>query len=332
MERDLEHWNQNILATDRADFSVLEYVRKLAQPEDFNLCEKLEQWRQIGIVTFEEVVPEEHINNLLDDIRFLNDHKSYFDLEVEYKGDRFKLKDLPISPLSDTGIKFNCLENISYAARRLSLNRFVTRFLHHVFQDDPVVIQSLTFWRGSEQPAHLDYPWVCVQTKLPRLAASWIPLEDIHPDAGPLEYYAGTHRPGVLAPYDWGNGSLVQKSDSIGTPEDFCSYLIKEVQRLNLKPQVFLPKKGDLLIWHGNVLHGGTKVKDRSRTRQSYVTHYTSLDAYPSDHRFSDAFESLRFTSLNDGYVFDHPWVRDERDLPSWKSEAGGTLGSATYD
>lgn len=95
MERNLEHWTQNILPIDSDGFSVQEYMHKLVQPEDFNLRDKLERWREVGIVTFEKVVDDDDINSLQHDIRFLNDHRS-IDLEVEWKGARYRLKDLPI--------------------------------------------------------------------------------------------------------------------------------------------------------------------------------------------------------------------------------------------
>jgi phytanoyl-CoA hydroxylase len=319
MKIDLEHWNHNILFTDRADFDVDEYVRRAPRIDDFNLREKLEQWRDIGIVTFESCIDHAVIEAFLGDIEYLNRHRAHFELEVEHKGARYKLQDLPVEPLSDTGIKFNCIENISFAARRLSLSKVVCTFLQHAFQDSPVVLQSLTFWRGSEQPVHLDYPYVCTQTKLPHLAASWTPLEDIYADSGPLAYYPGSHKHGIVPPFDWGGGSITMQKDSVKTPMDFAQYLGDHIAKLNLKKQTFLPKKGDVLIWHGNVLHEGTAVTNRSRTRRSYVTHYTSLSAYPPDHRFPEAFEKKRMTSLNGGYVFDHPWVHDERELPSWK-------------
>ena len=37
---------------------------------------------------------------------------------------------------------------------------------------------------------------------------------------------------------------------------------------------MFLPKAGEIIIWHGNLLHGGSKVLDNSLTRLSQVTHY----------------------------------------------------------
>jgi hypothetical protein len=33
-------------------------------------------------------------------------------------------------------------------------------------------------------------------------------------------------------------------------------------------------KKGDVAIWHSNLLHGGAQVVDESRTRHSLAVHY----------------------------------------------------------
>ncbi|MFK7883711.1 MAG: phytanoyl-CoA dioxygenase family protein [Phycisphaerales bacterium] len=78
------------------------------------------------------------------------------------------------------------------AAAHLSLSKAVTGFLTHIFQSPPCVLQSLLFHKGSQQPIHLDYPYVRTQTDLSRMAASWIPLEDVHEDSGPLAYYCGS--------------------------------------------------------------------------------------------------------------------------------------------
>jgi phytanoyl-CoA hydroxylase len=320
VQLDRDHWESNILPVDLPDFEVDRYLRDTPAVDDFDLREKLEQWREKGVVVFESCVDDAAIGLFLDDIVYLDEHRTDFDLEIEFRGSRLRLRELQGSALSDTGVKFNCLENLSLAARHLSLNRVVCGFLRHVFQVAPTVLQSLTFWRGSEQSVHLDYPYVRTQTRLPHLAASWIPLEDIHPDAGPLAYYPGSHRHGVITPFDWGGGSIVLEDDSTATASEFSTYLEEKIEQLGLNREVFLPKRGDVLIWHGNLLHQGTPVNDARRTRRSYVTHYTSLDAYPPEHMRPDALERGLFTMLNGGYVFDHPWVDDARQLPSWSA------------
>ncbi|HEX7705711.1 MAG TPA: phytanoyl-CoA dioxygenase family protein [Thermoanaerobaculia bacterium] len=326
---DRNHWNINRLPIDTPAFDVDAYVNRLPSVHDFDLRTKLQEWKESGIVRFESCVDDDMIEKLLEDILYLSENRSRFDLEIEFRGTRLPLKEMTSSPLSDTGVKFNCLENLSLAARELSLNRLICEFLGHVFLDAPVVLQSLTFWRGSEQPVHIDYPYVRTQTRLPHLAASWIPLENIHPDAGPLAYYPGSHRHELITPFDWGDGSIVFEPDSVRSPAEFSAYLYSEISRLGLQRQVFLPQRGDVLIWHGNLLHEGTHVEDPSRTRRSYITHYTSLASYPREHMLPDAMRTAAFTRKHGGYVFEHPWVRDERELPSWKQGSTSRMNAS---
>ena len=48
-----------------------------------------------------------------------------------------------------------------------------------------------------------------------------------------------------------------------------------------IAPKTFLPRKGDVLLWHGNLPHEGTRIRNTALTRRSLVTHYTSLDGVP---------------------------------------------------
>jgi hypothetical protein len=103
------------------------------------------------------------------------------------------------------------------------------------------------------------------------LAANWIAYEDVDPASGPLVYYPGSHRLPYLL------------SDELGIPPEsnYASYhavyepavqaLIAEHQ---LTPAHFLPKKGDVLLWHANLLHGGTKVADVTKSRKALVCHF----------------------------------------------------------
>lgn len=317
---DLAHWNSNQLKTDGDGFDPIQYARIQHELPEYDLAEKLTQWREAGVVVFEQCVPSSLINEFLADIDELCNNRTNFQLEVEHKGQRYPINELPVPPQADTGIKFNCMEAISLAARRLSLSRVVSSFLTHVFQEPPALLQSLTFWRGSEQPAHLDYPWVRTQTRIPHLAASWIPLEDVDADSGPLAYYPGSHKPGVIPPFDWGSGSIVAEPDSPKTIDDFVTYLREHAERKDLKKEIFTPKCGDVLIWHGNLLHEGTKVRDPSKTRKSYVSHYTGLSSFPPLHRHMDAIENGRATMANGGFAFDYPWNDGKNVLGSLRA------------
>ncbi len=316
---DIHHLMDTAMLFDRPEFDMADYLKQAPVPADYDLREKIEDWRENGVVIFENAVAPAEIDRFLDDIAFLCREPKAFDLEIEFRGARHRLCEIDFNPLSDTGVKFNCLENISLAARNLSLNKFACDFLGHVFQEPPVVLQSLTFWRGSNQPAHTDYPYVRTQTKLSHLAASWTSLEDVHADAGPLAYYPGSHRPGAVTPFDWGGGSVVLEPDSQRNAKELAPYLHEQLAAADLKPKIFLPKKGDVLVWHGWLVHEGTKTRNLGLTRKSYVTHFTSMSAYPRAHLFPNALKDGKYTRRHGGYVFDHPWVKDERCLPSWR-------------
>jgi ectoine hydroxylase-related dioxygenase (phytanoyl-CoA dioxygenase family) len=48
---------------------------------------------------------------------------------------------------------------------------------------------------------------------------------------------------------------------------------------MGLKQSVFLPKKGDVLLWHGNLIHAGSPRKDLSLSRRAIVLHYFARGA-----------------------------------------------------
>jgi phytanoyl-CoA hydroxylase len=299
---------------------VLEGVPARERDELFHL---LQTWQRDGLVIIERAADTELIDQLLSDIAHLVDQPQNFELTVERRAVTDSIRELSRSELlNDTGVKFNSIHSISLAAARLSLSSAITRFLSQVFLDPPVVLQSLTFLRGSEQPAHLDYPYVRCQTKISRLAASWIALEDVTAEAGPMAYYPGSHKVERFGFYDWGGGSILLEPESTRSTMEFAQHLYRRLGELGIERRSFTPRKGDVLIWHAALAHEGLRVQDPAASRRSYVTHYTSLRAYPRAHMKPDAFESGAFVSENSGYAFEYPWLTSEARLPSWEREA----------
>ncbi|MBL8262728.1 MAG: phytanoyl-CoA dioxygenase family protein [Xanthomonadaceae bacterium] len=312
-----EDWLRDRLWIDRPDADIDAHVDQLSDSAGFDLREALVQWRRDGIVLFRDVVDHALIDALKNDIEHLRAHYRDFDLLVETSGVQKHILDLTEEELNSPGLKFNSIHTISRAAARLSLTREVSVFLSHVFRDAPCSMQSLTFYKGSQQPIHVDYPYVRCQTPVPHLAASWIPLEDIHPDSGPLAYYPGSHREDISGFFDWGDGSILLESDSQRSPMELSEYLAERVRQSGIQSQVYCPKKGDVLVWHGNLSHEGTAIRNPDLTRKSYVTHYTSLGAYPKAHLKPSAPEGGWIAHENGGYVFEYSWLNDLNQLPS---------------
>lgn len=137
---------------------------------------------------------------------------------------------------------------------------------------EAVLFQSINFLHGSEQATHSDafhmstYP-------LGGLFGAWFALEDIGPEQGPLHYYPGSHKLPYYMNVDFGNeGSRLFKGSR--SYPDYTAMLAEKIRLAGLQKEVFLPRKGDLLLWHANLMHGGEPHTDRSRTRKSMVFHY----------------------------------------------------------
>lgn len=293
---------------------VKEYVSALSDKTGYDLAGKLTEWKERGVVIFENAVNINYIEALKSDIDYLREHHRDYELSAEIRGVQKSIAEFTREDLNSDGFKFNSIHSISKAAAYLSLTEAVTTFLRHVFMSPPVALQSLTFYKGSQQPAHVDYPYVRCQSKLAHLAASWIPLEDIHADSGPLIYYPGSHKLAVSGFFDWGNGSIVYEPDSTQSPADLSSYLQERIKDSGVKPEIFLPKRGDVLIWHGNLIHQGSEIRNQVLTRKSYVTHYTSYESYPVAHRRPDSMG----LNENGGFAYDYPWLdAARRRLPS---------------
>ena len=45
-----------------------------------------------------------------------------------------------------------------------------------------------------------------------------------------------------------------------------------------MEKEVFIAKKGDILVWHANLIHGGLPVISPAPTRKSMVIHYYAKD------------------------------------------------------
>lgn len=302
---------------DLPDADIDRYVDDLSEGAGFDLRRALHQWRKDGVVLFEGVVDTGLIDALTSDIDYLREHYRDFDLLVETSGAQKHILDLTAEELNSPGLKFNSIHTISRAAARLSLTREVSVFLSHIFRDAPCAMQSLTFYKGSQQPIHIDYPYVRCQTPAAHLAASWVPLEDIHPDSGPLAYYPSSHHEDISGFFDWGDGSILLEPESTRTPIELSEYLAERMRSAGVAQRVYCPRKGDVLVWHGNLSHEGTAIRNAALTRKSYVTHYTSLGAYPPAHLKPGAPERGWIARENDGYVFEYSWLSDQNQLPS---------------
>ena len=156
------------------------------------------------------------------------------------------------------------------AAGEGSLRALVSALLGH----EATLFQSINFLTGSQQRTHSDS--IHMSTfPLGGMAAAWVALEDITPTNGPLHYYPGSH----LLPYYLNADYQNEGTDWLIGDQDYAAYerlMAGRVAELGLQKQIFLARRGDVFIWHANLMHGGEPHLDPARTRKSMVFHYFS--------------------------------------------------------
>jgi phytanoyl-CoA hydroxylase len=81
------------------------------------------------------------------------------------------------------------------------------------------------------------------------------------------------------------------------------NYLHEEAARRNLPLAKFSAKKGDVLLWHAELPHGGGEINKPGRTRRSLVTHYCPKALMPH-HWGSIPEEWRRKTEVRGGHAF----------------------------
>ncbi|MBD2722619.1 phytanoyl-CoA dioxygenase family protein [Hymenobacter armeniacus] len=136
------------------------------------------------------------------------------------------------------------------------------------------LFQSINFLTGSEQRTHSDS--IHMSTfPLGGMAAAWVALEDITPGNGPLHYYPGSHKLPYYLNADYQNEGTAWL---IGDKEytQYEAYINQKIAEAGLPKQVFLARKGDVFVWHANLMHGGEPHLDKAQTRKSMVFHYFS--------------------------------------------------------
>ncbi len=142
------------------------------------------------------------------------------------------------------------------------------------FDRRTVPFQTIMGHAGSQQRAHSDSIHMTTYP-LGYLVASWLAFEDISPNSGPLDYYPGSHRLPYLLSAEAGIAQREFKEKGYGIYHERYEPMIEEACRsAGLKRQVFHAKKGDILFWHANLVHGGTPRTNPKLSRKALVCHY----------------------------------------------------------
>lgn len=210
-------------------------------------------------------------------------------VDVLDTNERKLLSSLTPEQIRTTRMKVNDLYLNTAAVRDIAIDTDLAKILSDCMGAPIALCNSLYFEKGSAQPPHVDAIYMTPKTH-GHLLASWVALEDVHEDAGPLEYYPGSQ---LIPQWKFSNGSYHSVPEEMGA---WHAYMDAQLKERGLEKQSFAAKKGDVFIWHAHLLHGGGPINDINRTRRSLVFHYYTA---------ADCQTSFRLESQNEAF-----WIR----------------------
>ncbi len=159
---------------------------------------------------------------------------------------------------------------IDPAARRLFRSPRLRQVASLLFGRPARPLAAINFMAGSEQAPHQDMAVFHIHPRN-HLLGAWIACEDIAPDSGPLVVYPGSHR----TPFFPGFADYPQTNlRTVDSPTQLAYRAYVDALLPGFARREFLARKGQVLFWHGMLIHGGAPVARRGAPRRSMVVHY----------------------------------------------------------
>lgn len=182
--------------------------------------------------------------------------------------------------------------------KRIACNEHIIALLSRLYGRRAWPFQTLNFPVGTQQHFHTDS--IHFSSSPERfMCGVWVAMEDIDENNGPLMYFPGSHRWPIYS--NEHIGKCVAEMEGKPTQAIYEAMWRDLVEAHGVKPDYFYAKKGQALIWAANLMHGGTKHLDPTRTRWSQVTHYFFDDCAYYTPMMSDLFYgNIAFRTLTD--------------------------------
>lgn len=177
---------------------------------------------------------------------------------------------------------------------------------------EPMLLHlALTGWRSTQRAWHQDdyLNLPCVSSWY---AAVWMALGDVGPECGPFEYLPGSHRWPLMRlekVKSFLTGEELARREPKSGNNEWPKYAERyvtpaveaQIAATGLPVRQFLAKKGDVLIWHGRLMHQGSLPSDPHAERRSLITHYSGTNHRP------DMARRAQTATGGDYALFDHP-------------------------
>ncbi len=241
-------------------------------------AESMKAFRHSGALKIEGAIPGSLIDRYLgelDDLR-TRENTPLMVTSTELDG--------PIQYTEDALTRYHSIRTVDDyffldSARDILFNPSIVRYLELLLRRPAKLTQSLNFVHGSQQGMHRDTAFVRMNSPM-KLLGVWIALEDVTEGSGELIYFPGSHGwedylfSGRFKHYD-------RDRDGEQALDDNYLWMYRQAEQRGVGEERFLPRKGDVVIWHADLAHGGAEVSREGATRRSLVGHFCPQNVRP---------------------------------------------------
>jgi hypothetical protein len=215
-----------------------------------------QHWRDYGYLTKKQFIPD----HLIDEYMNIRDQLNL-----------------------GTGEFPNITPYLNYSAiRDICCSRELHYLLVDLLGEELGLHFILTSFKSTERGWHQD-DYLNPESTMARYAAVWMAMADIHPDSGPFEFVPGSHKWPCLRRERV--RALVKPEEVSNENHDWAliaEYLVnkavdQQIRDTGAEVVQFNAKKGDILIWHGKLMHRGSIPKHSHLLRPALICHYSNI-------------------------------------------------------
>ncbi len=139
---------------------------------------------------------------------------------------------------------------------------------------------ALTGWVSTQRNWHQD-TYLNPAFLWSKYIAVWFALDDITDDMGPFEFVRGSHKWKALRQDRLFNYMEPELRNDPNWPtvtqKEVARICEAEIDKQGQPVERFIAKKGDVLIWHSNLMHRGSEPKNPLALRKALICHYSSI-------------------------------------------------------
>lgn len=156
--------------------------------------------------------------------------------------------------------------------RLLATNDVILKHVEERLGGSSFPFQTLNFCKGTQQPLHSDF-YHFASRNHSGMCGVWVALEDTNEKNGALSVLTGSHKNSYLFPEDL-DIPVGRKNNPYEHYKQYEDAIQQFASSSELELETLFLKKGQAVIWHSNLIHGGSPISDPNSTRFSQVTHY----------------------------------------------------------